>query len=700
MKTLKLFSSSARYRFLLLMLLTFFTCGNVLGTTITKNVFLESGGGSAPDGWTFTNNVATNDIDQSSYWLLDPGSPSDIIVTGSYDVSTRTSATVYVNARTYGSGTANKIKIEISYNGGSTYTQSYESSALTSSYTPYSVTLSSTLTNNVKIRLSNTGASGTGVRIQNFRLEVSYTAASYTVNWHVNNIIKRTQTDEEGTTLSSIPTPTKADCDNSKVFVGWTENPSYSHATDAPSDLITNTTGMKMPEGNTDYYAVFATTSGGVITVTAANCASGASGSTYESKAWSAEGTDGNTYEGYFKIYGNSSSSSMQFNKDYTPCFYIDTELPYPITQIKMMKASGTDRNWTPRLSSSTKQNSSSASNGTNLTAKSVTTSGATWDVDAAESYTWLYLGVAGGASYIDYIEITFGVKTDYVVSCCDALGSIDGSVSFTKTAYTITATWPTVANSNTPETGYSVQLYDNNGSGAKGAAIGAPVAITGTGSANRTCTFGAKTPVGSRLTANHQYFIGVTPTYSGDGDYCSTGTEVVGNTTTNQTYTVTYAAGGGTGTMTDSNSPYEAGDAVTVLANTFTKPGYPFASWSAVDGSSATVDVSSGSFTMPSSNVTITATWGAALVDTFKDMEHGLSDQTRSGANKTTPTCANQTPGARCGGLHYRFVGWVLSTSVNTDGTLKNDAVIVPGGQGSWNCTGATYYAVWAAEN
>ncbi len=283
--------------------------------------------------------------------------------------------------------------------------------------------------------------------------------------------------------------------------------------------------------------------------------------------------------------------------------------------------------------------------------------------------------------------------------TCCTELGSINGSIDLdTKTAYTITATWPTTEDGN--ETGYSVQLYDNNGSGAKGSAIGDPVAITGTATGDRTCTFGAKTPAGSRLTANHQYFIGVTPTYSGAGDYCETGTEVVGNTTTNQTYTVTYANGGGSGTMTDSNSPYEAGDAVTVLANTFEKPGYPFAGWSAVDASSNVVDVSSGSFTMPSSNVTITATWGDALVDTFKDKEHGKSDKTKSGANQTTPYCEDVAAGDYCGGKHYKFIGWVLSTSVNDDGTLKNDAVIVPGKQNGWNCTGSTYYAVWAAEN
>jgi uncharacterized repeat protein (TIGR02543 family) len=164
--------------------------------------------------------------------------------------------------------------------------------------------------------------------------------------------------------------------------------------------------------------------------------------------------------------------------------------------------------------------------------------------------------------------------------------------------------------------------------------------------------------------------------------------------------YTVTYDANGGTGPMTDSDSQYEAGATVTVLENEFTKAGYPFAGWSAVDASSNVIDVSSGSFTMPSSNVTITATWGDALEDTFKDKEHGKSDKTKSGANQTTPYCEDVAAGDYCGGKHYKFIGWVLSTSVNDDGTLKNDAVIVPGKQSGWNCTGATYYAVWAAEN
>ena len=76
-------------------------------------------------------------------------------------------------------------------------------------------------------------------------------------------------------------------------------------------------------------------------------------------------------------------------------------------------------------------------------------------------------------------------------------------------------------------------------------------------------------------------------------------------------TYSVTYNANGGSGDMTDSNSPYEAGAEVTLLSNTFTAPtGKTWSSWAVTDGSSNPVTVTDGKFTMPSSNVTVTAQW------------------------------------------------------------------------------------------
>lgn len=45
-------------------------------------------------------------------------------------------------------------------------------------------------------------------------------------------------------------------------------------------------------------------------------------------------------------------------------------------------------------------------------------------------------------------------------------------------------------------------------------------------------------------------------------------------------TYTVTYDANGGSGTMTDQNSPYAYGAEATVLTNGFTRSGYTFTGW------------------------------------------------------------------------------------------------------------------------
>ena len=76
-------------------------------------------------------------------------------------------------------------------------------------------------------------------------------------------------------------------------------------------------------------------------------------------------------------------------------------------------------------------------------------------------------------------------------------------------------------------------------------------------------------------------------------------------------TYTVTYAPNGGSGTMTDPDSPYHAGDVVALLASTFTAPeGMIWDSWQVKDADNNDVTVSEGSFIMPASNVTVTAQW------------------------------------------------------------------------------------------
>ena len=137
-------------------------------------IFNEGGGGSAPTNWTFQNNVGTNDIDKGTYWLVDPGNPSDFIITDTYDLSSYTDAEFTLDVASFSSGSYNPAKIEISFDGGSNYTQTETSTTTTgSSYIDGGTFTLNSVTSQVVIRISNNGTSGRGVRLRNLELTAS-----------------------------------------------------------------------------------------------------------------------------------------------------------------------------------------------------------------------------------------------------------------------------------------------------------------------------------------------------------------------------------------------------------------------------------------------------------------------------------------------------------------------------------------------
>ncbi|MBR6437582.1 MAG: InlB B-repeat-containing protein [Bacteroidales bacterium] len=73
--------------------------------------------------------------------------------------------------------------------------------------------------------------------------------------------------------------------------------------------------------------------------------------------------------------------------------------------------------------------------------------------------------------------------------------------------------------------------------------------------------------------------------------------------------YTVTYDANGGTGTMTDGNSPYTSGSTVTVLNNTFIRDGYDFSIWNTQNDGNGT-DYEYGDEFEITANTTLYAQW------------------------------------------------------------------------------------------
>lgn len=88
-------------------------------------------------------------------------------------------------------------------------------------------------------------------------------AATYSVNWSVNGGSCSGSPSTIGFgnhKISTLPTtPSSSDCDNSKVFVGWTASQISGSTNTRPSDLFTHANGSPAITGDVSFYAVFAT---------------------------------------------------------------------------------------------------------------------------------------------------------------------------------------------------------------------------------------------------------------------------------------------------------------------------------------------------------------------------------------------------------------------------------------------------------
>lgn len=139
-------------------------------------IFNAAGGGAYPaGGWTDSNVITTNLIDRTTYYLLETSAAgTDMITTSSYDLSSYSSATISLNVATFGTGTNYPAKVEISFDGGATYPQTFTTATPTSTtYVVGTPVALSSISNQVKFRFTNngTGTAGKGVRIQAIKLD-------------------------------------------------------------------------------------------------------------------------------------------------------------------------------------------------------------------------------------------------------------------------------------------------------------------------------------------------------------------------------------------------------------------------------------------------------------------------------------------------------------------------------------------------
>lgn len=171
--------------------------------------------------------------------------------------------------------------------------------------------------------------------------------------------------------------------------------------------------------------------------------------------------------------------------------------------------------------------------------------------------------------------------------------------------------------------------------------------------------------------------------------------------TTCGSTYTITLAGSpAGTvtgGTFSASAASASAGTVITLTATP--SRGYEFSSWTVTDASSNPVSVSNNQFTMPASNVTVSATFNTAtpLTITLSTKSKGTftnpdpwpiySGETFIFPSVTPndPTCAT-------------FVGWIAGTTFDGDGSTHDapTGLITAGTVSAAQTSNTTYTAVF----
>jgi len=127
-------------------------------------------GTEVPNDWTAVN-IGGQPIVKGSYLLLEAGAQSDELISASYDLSAYSSAELNFKLATFGGGTANNATVEISTDGGTSFTSIGTSNTPSSSTFIDSGAMSiASLSATMVIKLTNSGASGRGVRLKNIVL--------------------------------------------------------------------------------------------------------------------------------------------------------------------------------------------------------------------------------------------------------------------------------------------------------------------------------------------------------------------------------------------------------------------------------------------------------------------------------------------------------------------------------------------------
>ena len=226
------------------------------------------------------------------------------------------------------------------------------------------------------------------------------------------------------------------------------------------------------------------------------------------------------------------------------------------------------------------------------------------------------------------------------------------------------------------------------------GTVTSSPAGISLSSATTTSATYNYNTSVTLTATAATGY------TFTGWSQYCS-GTSAtctvlmsqaqnVTATFTVNNYSVTYALGGGTGTVpTQGNVNF--GATFSVASSSLTNPGYTFAGWS---NGTTTVQPGTSNYTMPAANVILTALWTPNATDTLVFNSNAPTGTTLTG----TPSIPSTTGlnGVTIASSSFATVGTMAVTGYTFAGWASTTTGTTPLTSQLLNATTATVYAIW----
>ena len=197
----------------------------------------------------------------------------------------------------------------------------------------------------------------------------AYWRQSYTVTWSVNNSTT-TEPVISGEKVAAMPTaPTKSDCDDAKVFVGWRAEKITGTSTTNPGDIFTTVAGSPEITDDVTFYAVFADVTGGEalsLTFPDDNSENNGLTSNQYTSTWTAKtGTFGFTIKNFNNSnWGNAWAYIRCGRKDYASVASISTDaaVPFVVDSVLVeIAATDADKINSAKLYISSESNFSSA---------------------------------------------------------------------------------------------------------------------------------------------------------------------------------------------------------------------------------------------------------------------------------------------------------------------------------------------------